>query len=654
MNTGRQQQQQQQYNPNTMTGNPRDFDQIRRSYHSALSELTFNSKPIITNLTIMAQENQFAANVIVREIENQLRNNAPGQKLPVLYLIDSICKNVGGVYISHFARNIVNVFLDAYTLVDPTIRKSFERLLQTWKNGLPGGQPVFSRHVIESIERSVMYIHEKTPTSKYPHLPTTNSANNKMSPSPQHMNNPSIHVNPNFIHKEQRIINPNNPRDPRNRSPQVSEKTIPPLPMSPSSNLLSQLQSMLPAQNTSPIPSLINNIQSPAISNINPLPQIIGQIKAILPTLPPAQASSIEQYLSQITAVSPTVQNATAAPMANPGLSPNLASDPRLNYPTAATSTPPSLINTTLSPVLPTTTSTLSSAIAAATAPNLSTPSPVPANIDTADLLKSLTSMGYLSPTPASVTTTTATSAATPNTSTPEPTTVTTTTTTTTTEGHMTLEQFGSFLLDSKDLQVARPGAIELLYSAEPLQCKQCGFRYPKTEKGQARMDAHLDSHFRQNRKMKERVKRGLSRSWFVTVDEWVHGEGGELTSQQAPAFLHDNSSANQKSTDKTSQANEETIDPNKYTVIMPDGDDRKPCPICGERFIDFWNDEEEEWMYRNAIMMDGKIYHATCHADAVKSGSLVNSDTNMDQDHSLKRKIDDENEETNKQARVV
>lgn len=46
-------------------------------------------------------------------------------------------------------------------------------------------------------------------------------------------------------------------------------------------------------------------------------------------------------------------------------------------------------------------------------------------------------------------------------------------------------------------------------------------------------MDAHLDSHFRQNRRMKERVKRGLSRSWFVTEEEWISGSGGELTSHQ-------------------------------------------------------------------------------------------------------------------------
>jgi pre-mRNA cleavage complex 2 protein Pcf11 len=104
---------------------------------------------------------------------------------------------------------MVNVFLDAYTLTDTTVRKSFERLLQTWKNGMPGGLPVFPRHVIEPIERSIIYIREKTPTSRYPphnnNITTTTTNASRFNKPP--VNNTGIHVNPNFIQKVSRHTN---------------------------------------------------------------------------------------------------------------------------------------------------------------------------------------------------------------------------------------------------------------------------------------------------------------------------------------------------------------------------------------------------------------------------------------------------------------
>ncbi|KAL0092416.1 hypothetical protein J3Q64DRAFT_1718876 [Phycomyces blakesleeanus] len=242
----------------------------------------------------------------------------------------------------------------------------------------------------------------------------------------------------------------------------------------------------------------------------------------------------------------------------------------------------------------------------------LSHPPPKPAPVNTGDLLKNLASMGFLgNPT---------NGIATPS-STPER------------IADKSQDVFGPFSFDSKDLQIPRAGAVELLYSNLPLQCKQCGFRYPKTDEGQAKMDAHLDSHFRQNRRMKERVKRGLSRSWFVTESEWISGAGGEVTSQQAPAFLNDQSSGHLNNNEKSSGVHGSTEDANMaedHKVVMPN-DGRKPCPICGERFIDFWNDEEEEWMYKNAVLVENTIYHATCHADAIKSGTLVFGDSSMD-----------------------
>lgn len=66
---------------------------------------------------------------------------------------------------------------------------------------------------------------------------------------------------------------------------------------------------------------------------------------------------------------------------------------------------------------------------------------------------------------------------------------------------------------------------------------------------------------------------------------------------------------ANSKSTDKSNQIiTEEAIDPDSFTVIMPNPGMRKPCPVCGEKFIEIWNDDEEDWMFKNAVIVEDKV----------------------------------------------
>lgn len=61
-----------------------------------------------------------------------------------------------------------------------------------------------------------------------------------------------------------------------------------------------------------------------------------------------------------------------------------------------------------------------------------------------------------------------------------------------------------------------RPHLLPLLFEAQGSQCTQCGRRFASTEDGKKKKTAHMDWHFRVNRRITEYEKRGQHRSWLV------------------------------------------------------------------------------------------------------------------------------------------
>ncbi|XP_055372303.1 uncharacterized protein LOC129606180 [Condylostylus longicornis] len=149
---------------------------IAEEYLSSLADLNVNSKPLINMLTILAEENIEHAEVIVKVVEQHIAKVNPDIKLPVLYLIDSIVKNVGGQYIQLFSQCIVNIFVGVFDKVKENVREKMYTLRQTWVE-------VFPPQKLYTLDVKVKCIDQNWPiTAKVP--------------------TPSIHVNPKFLAKE--------------------------------------------------------------------------------------------------------------------------------------------------------------------------------------------------------------------------------------------------------------------------------------------------------------------------------------------------------------------------------------------------------------------------------------------------------------------
>jgi len=76
-------------------------------------------------------------------------------KLPGLYLLDAISKNVFEPYAREFAPYVIPLFLEAYREVDQNTRSKMEEMLLTWRTGGANGKELFGVVPQITIERGV-------------------------------------------------------------------------------------------------------------------------------------------------------------------------------------------------------------------------------------------------------------------------------------------------------------------------------------------------------------------------------------------------------------------------------------------------------------------------------------------------------------------
>lgn len=171
------------------------------------------------------------------------------------------------------------------------------------------------------------------------------------------------------------------------------------------------------------------------------------------------------------------------------------------------------------------------------------------------------------------------------------------------------INPFKEFTFNSKlNIDITKDYNTHFINS-KPNKCGTCGKRFHSSIQGQSERRAHLDWHFRINKRLKE-SKIIQSRSWFLDDDEfvtfrdWEIFNGGDDTKDES---------------DKIDEVKQ-----HKYVVVPDGGDMNCICGICKEIIKASYNDDLGEWIWDDCIMKQGRVFHETCYQESTNSNSLL------------------------------
>jgi pre-mRNA cleavage complex 2 protein Pcf11 len=152
-----------------------------------------------------------------------------------------------------------------------------------------------------------------------------------------------------------------------------------------------------------------------------------------------------------------------------------------------------------------------------------------------------------------------------------------------------------------------------------PNRCSQCAARFPAGPAGKDRLQAHLDWHFRRNRKEKENEGRGANRRWLPRAEFWIKDVTSNVisadgASSSGPSTSNKPGLGMAPKVDAAFVARQRAELQNSWIPVPSDpARAALPCPICKEKFVSEYNEDEEEWIWKNAIEADGQVRFVPC-----------------------------------------
>lgn len=159
-------------------------------------------------------------------------------------------------------------------------------------------------------------------------------------------------------------------------------------------------------------------------------------------------------------------------------------------------------------------------------------------------------------------------------------------------------------------IRTSRPGLLQAFLSRNPNQCTTCGRRFASDNIGTEKKARHLDWHFKTKTRMIEAERRGVSRSWYVDEREWIASR--EVDDDQEA----ENTPKKENGSVKAAVQEDWVLAPTDPTLR------NLSCPIDQEGWKSEWSEEMQEFLWRDAVVVGGRYYHASCYRDVMKGRS--------------------------------
>ncbi|KAK3074582.1 mRNA 3' end processing factor [Teratosphaeriaceae sp. CCFEE 6253] len=622
---------------------------VALDFADSLKDLQQNNRYEIGNLTTIARESTEYAQEISKALEDHISTAGPTRKLPALYVLDSIVKNVGTPYTVYLGRNLYKTFMGAYQQVDGMTRRAMVGLLKTWKEPVPGSidpRPVFQRETVQPIENAllkaetaILQIQRRAQPPQMGQGWGTPQPNGQVVAPPLYGQQPP---QPYYGHGHQ----PGTPQQqpgpfayppptPQQPYPPQTPTQFPPVDVgtlkADISSLISRLQ-VLFAANTSD-QSLITQLKALLVLqtmvdsgsvNAQGLHDVRDKVSGLMATVPQIPAPTLQWQLPQPT----PLPYQPPTPLQQPFQPPQAVSLPYMQQPQPMPhqSAPSVFAPGALSGLQallangqkPSTPQMRAAAPALQHVPhsqlnNVQTNAAAAPPTSTADLLAALSKSGILNNLPSNIP-----APAVPAAAPPMPLAQSTASLLQSLQSILPAAQKGTPVLGTAQLagvgrpripmaqaslKVFRPELVSALYEDQPNQCSTCGRRFLATEEGKAKKTRHLDWHFRTNQRMADpAISRGQHRQWFVDEVEWITiPEFDPSTASAADA-------AGEGAVKKAKQKG-----PEDQYLRAPAGVTRLTCSVCQEEMKSSYSEELQDWVFMNAVYYNGKPAHATC-----------------------------------------